>query len=64
MTWEGIGNHRLIEGKMDKYIYHEVLKMELMNIIHMHDLGEENVIFQHDNDPIHTILLSMLQIGC
>ena len=51
MTWKGIGNLRLIEGKMDKYIYREVLEMELMNTIHMHDLKEENVIFQHDNDP-------------
>ena len=35
-------------------MYHEILEMELMNTIHMHDLEEENVIFQHDNNPKHT----------
>lgn len=54
MTWEGVGNLRLIEGNMDKFVYREILEMELMNTIYMHDLGEENVIFQHDNDPKHT----------
>ena len=24
-----------------------------MNIVHMHDLGEKNVIFQHDNNSKH-----------
>jgi hypothetical protein len=38
----------------DKYVYCEVLEMELMNTIHMHDLGEEDVIKQHDNDPKNT----------
>ena len=45
MTWEGVGNLRLIEGNMDKFVYREILEMELMNTIYMHDLGEENVIF-------------------
>ena len=45
MTWEGVGNLRLIKGNMDKFVYREILEMELMNTIHMHDLGEENVIF-------------------
>ena len=45
MTWEGVGNLFLIEGNMDKYLYHEILEMEFMNTIHMHDLGEENIIF-------------------
>ena len=54
MTWEGVGNLRLIEGNMDKFVYREILEMEFMNTIYMHDLGEENVIFQHNNDPKHT----------
>jgi hypothetical protein len=54
MNWEGVGNLRLIERKMDKYVYLEVLEMELMSTIHMHDSGKENVTFQHDNDPKHT----------
>jgi len=51
---EKVGNLCLIKGKMDKYVYCEILDMEFMNTIHMHDLGEENVIFQHDNDHKHT----------
>ena len=62
MTWEGVDNLRLIEGNMDKFVYREILEMELMNTIYMHDLGEENVIFSTTTIP--NILLSMLQIGC
>ena len=54
MTWKGVDNLCLIEGNMDKHMYHEILEMELMNTIHMHDLGEEKVIFQHNNHPKHT----------
>ena len=39
---------------MDKHVYREILEMELMNTIHMHDLEKENIIFQHNNDPKHT----------
>jgi len=39
---------------MNKYVYCEILEMEFMNTIHMHDLRKENVIFQHDNNPKHT----------
>jgi len=38
---------------MDKYVCYEILEMKLINTIYIHDLGEENVIFQHDNDPKH-----------
>ena len=24
MTWEGVGNLRLVEGNMDKHVYHEI----------------------------------------
>ena len=54
MTWEGVGNLRLIEGNMNKHVYCEILEMELMNTIHMHDLGEENIIFQYNNNPKYT----------
>jgi hypothetical protein len=54
MNWEGVGNLRLIEGIMDKYVYCEILEMELISTIHMHDLKEENVIFQHNNNPKHS----------
>ena len=54
MTWEGVDNLCLIEGNMDKHMYREILEMELMNTIYMHDLGEENVISQHNNHSKHT----------
>jgi hypothetical protein len=39
---------------MDKYIYREILEMDLISTIHMHNLEEENIIFQHENDPKHS----------
>jgi hypothetical protein len=54
MSWEGVGNLRLIEGIMDKYVYREILEMEFISTIHKHDLEEENVIFQYNNDPKHS----------
>lgn len=54
MSWEVFGKLHLIEGMMDKYIYCNILKMELMGTIQMQGLEEDEVIFQHDNDPKHT----------
>jgi hypothetical protein len=54
MSWEGIGKLHLIEGKMDKYVCCNILETELMGIIEMQGLEEDEVIFQHDNDPKHT----------
>lgn len=54
MTWEGVGKLHLIEGKMDKYVYRNILETELMGTIQMQGLEEDEVIFQHDNDPKHT----------
>jgi hypothetical protein len=51
MSWEGVGILCLIEGIMDKYVYCEILEMDLISTIHMHDLEEENVIFEQNNDP-------------
>ena len=53
MSCEGVGNLHLIEGIMDKYIYRKILEMDLISTIHMHDLEEENVISQHDNNSKH-----------
>ena len=62
MTWKGVGNLHLIEGNMDKYVYCEILEMELMNTIHMHDLGKKNVISNTTMTP--NLLLSILQSSC
>ena len=54
MIWKGVGNFCLLERNMDKYVYCEILEVELMNTILMHDLGEEDVIFQHDKNSKYT----------
>jgi hypothetical protein len=33
MNWEGVGNLHLIEGIMDKYVYCEILEIELISTI-------------------------------
>lgn len=48
---------------MDKFGYHEILEIGLMNTIHMCDLVKKDVISQHDNDPKHTSKL-ILQTDC
>ena len=45
MTWEKVGNLCLIEGNIDKYVYHEILEMKLINTIHMYELRKLNVFF-------------------
>lgn len=35
MSWEGVGKLYLIEGKMDKYVYRNILETELMGTIEM-----------------------------
>ena len=30
MSWEGVGKLHLIKGKMDKYVYHNILEMEFV----------------------------------
>ena len=51
MTCKGVGDLCFIEGNMDKHVYCEILEMQLMNTILVHDLREENIFFQHNNDP-------------
>jgi hypothetical protein len=51
MSWKGVGNFCFIKRIMDKYVYYKILETKLISTIHMHDLKEENVIFQYDNDP-------------
>jgi len=59
-NWQGVGNLCFIKKKMDKYVYREILEIELINTIHMYDLGVENFIFQQKMTL--NILLSILQI--
>ena len=65
MTWEGVDNLHLIEGNMDKHMYHEILEMELMNtnILYTFMIEEKRMLFSNMT-TIPNILLSMLQSGC
>ena len=43
-----------IDSTMDQHLYKSILEDELMKTIEYYELEEEQVIFQHDNDPKHT----------
>lgn len=57
ISWEGVGNWKLIEGKMTKCVYREILQQELLDTISKHGLDESTVVFQQDNDPKHNSIL-------
>ena len=58
MVWarfsrSGVGNLSFIEGNMDRCLYREILRKNLLQSCQK--LGLENsFVFQHDNDPKHT----------
>jgi hypothetical protein len=54
MTSSGPGMMCRIEGRMDQYMYREILERELIHTLHAYNLDLANMIFQHDNDPKHT----------
>ena len=54
MTWHGVGYAAKIDGRMDRDLYLQILKDELLNTIQYHGLNPFNIIFQQDNDPKHT----------
>jgi hypothetical protein len=54
MTLSGPGMMCRIEGRMDQYMYREILEQELIHTLHAYNLDLANLIFQHDNDPKHT----------
>jgi transposase len=53
MTWEGVGFACKIDSTLDGELYSKILKGELMDTIEYYSLDQEEVIFQHDNDPKH-----------
>ena len=58
MVWacfsrSSVGNLCFIEGNMDRFLYREILRKNLLQSCQK--LGLENsFVFQHDNDPKHT----------
>ena len=50
----GVGFSCKIDDIMDGDLYVQILKGELMETINYYDFDQDQVIFQHDNDPKHT----------
>ena len=53
MTTQGPGFMCKIDGKMDQHLYKTILEGELAKKIDFYGLNPREVIFQHDNCPIH-----------
>ena len=53
MTTQGPGFMCKIDGKMDQHLYKTILEDELAQKIDFYGLNPREVIFQHDNCPIH-----------
>lgn len=54
MGWQGVGRLAEVEGKMDAEQYVAILEDHLLSSIEESGVGDEEVIFQQDNDPKHT----------
>ena len=56
MVWDcmsAIGHGLIckIEGRMNQYVYHEILEANLYGTFSRYDINASRIIFQHDNDP-------------
>ena len=54
MTWHGVGKLCTIKGTMNAELYCEIPSKELQETYEILDLNQDEIIFQHDNDPKHT----------
>jgi transposase len=54
MGWEGVGRLAEVEGRMDANQYVDILEDHLLPSMEDLAIGEEQMIFQQDNDPKHT----------
>lgn len=53
ITYQGVGELKFIETRMDSEQYVDILKTEYAQTLSMHNLDIRNTIFQQDNDPKH-----------
>ena len=58
MCWNGTGQACKIDGKMDKYLYVQILENELMGTLDEYGLNVNDIVFQQDNDPKYTSKLA------
>lgn len=54
LTIHGPGSLKIIDGILVKEKYIDILANELINTMENYEMDENQVIFQHDNDPKHT----------
>ena len=54
-TTHGVGFMTRIDGGMDAALYCNILDDELKRTVEYYGMDEEKLIFQHDNDPKHTV---------
>jgi hypothetical protein len=54
MSWNGPGYIAKVDETMDSQLYIRILQEDLQMSIDEWDLAQEDLIFQHDNDPKHT----------
>ncbi|KAH8419574.1 hypothetical protein KR222_006966, partial [Zaprionus bogoriensis] len=54
MAASGVGNLVFIDEKMDKTVFLNILKENLMPSVHKLGLSDERWSFQQDNDPKHS----------
>ena len=54
MTAFGSGAWYTIEGRMERHMYKFTLENYLLSTIHSYNLDPSRLVFQQDNDPMHT----------
>ena len=54
ITYHGVGWLTMIDEILDKELYLKILQEDLMKTIADYGMDENELIFQHDNDPKHT----------
>ena len=58
MTAQGVGYACRINGRMGAQLYTHILSDEFLQALDYYQLEAREVIFQHDNDPKHTSILT------
>jgi transposase len=58
MTANGVGFMAKIDNGLDANLYREILNGELADTVKWYGMNWDQIIFQHDNDPKHTAILT------
>lgn len=59
----GVGPIRKIDGNMNKEMYLDILKTQVSETVDFMPCPNEEVVFQHDNDPKHTAKIVKSWLG-